>query len=104
MIHVNIFHAGIIHIKTGSEFKKCCDPAVDIYASGGSLDYSGDDLKDRGFTGTISSYNAHHLTLFDLKRYIINIHIAAPVLHDCPDTEALRLKRQLLFLISPAPL
>ena len=69
-IEIDIFNSGIFHIKSGSKFQKRRNTSIYHNFAAGWIQYTGDDLKNCGFTGTIGSDNSHSLSSFYFKTHI----------------------------------
>ena len=69
-VQVYILQAGIFHIKSGSQLQQGRDTSVYLHFSLGRSQNTGDDLQDRGFTGTIGSDNTHAFPFLNIEVYI----------------------------------
>ena len=70
-IQINIFNAGVFHIKPGTKFKQCGYSAVDLHITACFGKDTGNDLQDRGFTGTVCTDNTNALSLFDRQIHML---------------------------------
>ena len=70
-VEVNVFHASILHVETGSQLQKSGDSAVHRHISHRRLQHAGDDLQHRRFSGTVGSDDAHGLSSVYIKAHLI---------------------------------
>ena len=66
-IEIYVLNPGILHIKPGSQFQQSGNSPIYCDFSASRIQYTGNDLEDRGFTGTICPDNSHCFSSFYIK-------------------------------------
>ena len=78
-VEIHILNTIVLHVKSRPQLQQSGYPSVYLHLAGSRAQHSGDDLKNRGLTGTVGADNAHRLPLMNRHIYVPQ-RIVLPVL------------------------
>jgi len=70
-VHVHVFLAGELGMKTGAHFQQARHPAPHSYFTLGGVGYLGENFKQRGLSGAVRSYYTQDFSFLDIERNIL---------------------------------
>ena len=70
-IKVDILNSGIFHIEACAQLQQCRNSSINLYMTTGWIQDSGNNLKNRRFSGAVGSDYANGFSSFYIKRNIM---------------------------------